>query len=226
MWLWSPSRCLRIAGDLMRIAVRTVLCLALVLVPACEPRRCARRPTSPVKTYSSAALREVRVIGIVPFAKGAATEDVAATVGELFASELQQAATARVVVIRDDVGHMIAPPGLQPGGQPTIDGLIRARRELGLDAVMLGEITQYRPYGSPVIGLEVRAISCKTGDTEWIGTGVFDSSSPEVADLFRWYCFTQRAEDLPLSTERQLLTSPRSYAQFVAHFVAAAFTTQ
>ena len=182
--------------------------------------------SSAVRSQTSPGAAQIRTVGIVPFDAGAAPDRVALELAEVFAAQLQHLGQIRMMVLRDDAGRLIPPPGLEEGSPPTVQGLIRARRELGVDAVVYGRVTQYQPYGPPVLGLDVRMVSCKTGDTLWVASGVFDSSRPDVFGRFEEYCRTQVADGSAAATGKVALKSPRHYAQFASYEIASTLVTE
>ena len=198
-----------------------VLILAAVLCGGCALQQAA--PARPVafNAYRAGTLGAVRTVGIVPFAGNAATPETVQTFMDVFIVELQRMGRFHVAVTRE-AAHRLAPPaGILPDAPLTIESLIQARRQSGLDAVIVGQITQHRPYGSPVIGLDARMVSCRTGEVEWFVSAVFDSSRPDVIERLKDYTRFDQAEGEARGAWRELLTSPRRYAQFVAHELVA-----
>lgn len=171
----------------------------------------------PFNSFAADTLSDVHCVGIVPFSSEAASETTAGEIAVVFATELQRLPRFRVVTARDKFGNPETPPGVDPETPSAIDSLIAARRTSGLDALLVGDITHYRAYGSPVLGVDAKMISCETGEVQWQVSAVFDSSHPEVLARMKNYRVRLEAEGAVGENRRALLDSPRNYARFVAH---------
>ncbi len=198
-------------------------CIAIIAASAgCRTLRLRLRAEPiPVKTYTADTLDSVRSVGFVPFTGRATGKRTTADVMEAFVTELQLLGRFHVIVARNADGSLAAPAGIRPEAPLTVDSLIHGRRESGLDAIITGEITGHRAYGSPMLGLSVKMISCKTGDVEWQASAVVDSSRAEVVARLRDYARYEQAGGGSRNEWRKLLSSPRRYAQFVSHEMLA-----
>jgi len=196
-------------------------CIAIIATSAgCRSLRLRAEPIS-VKTYTADTLDTVSSVGFVPFTGRATARATTADVMEAFVAELQLLGRFHVIVGRNADGSLAAPAGIRPEAPLTVESLIQGRRRSGLDAIITGEITQHRAYGSPLLGLDIRMISCKTGEVEWQAWAVVDSSRAEVVARLRDYA---RHTCGNRNEWRKLLSSPRRYAQFVSHEMLASLS--
>ena len=201
-------------------------CIAIIAASAGCKSILLRMQAEPitVKTYTAGTLDTVRNVGFVPFTGKATARRTTADVMEAFVTERQLLGRFHVIVARNNDGSITVPAGIRPEAPLTVDSLIHGRRKSGLDAIITGEITQHRAYGSPVLGLDIRMISCKTGEVEWQASALVDSSRAEVAARLRYYARHEQTGGGSRSEWRELLISPRRYAQFVSHEMLASLS--
>lgn len=91
---------------------------------------------------------------------------------------------------------------------------------LNSDAIMTGEIIQYKPFPTLMIGLRVRIIDLRTGYTIWKLEQVWDSADIGVENrIKRYYSNTLKSGLEPMGWQ-YVRTSPSAYRQFVAYEIA------
>jgi hypothetical protein len=206
----------------MSLTRSTIACIGVaVALAGCQAVPPGPATRVPIHSYCSEALAEVRTVGIMPFTGQVKPARVPEEITEAFVTQLEALGRFRVAAAREPSGRLLAPPGLTQGAALTVEGLIQARKQAGLDAVIVGRITQYQPYGSPVLGLDVQMVSCKTGEVDWSASAVFDSSRPEVLGRLKQYCRSRQPGEGASDAWRDVLASPRGYAQFVSHELVA-----
>ena len=93
------------------------------------------------------------------------------------------------------------------------------KNELGCDAVIFPELTQYRPYAPLVIGWNLKLVSLKNQQILWAIDEVFDAGDIAVANGARRYQMRREAANPALAESRQILTSPRVFGQYTAETV-------
>ncbi len=92
---------------------------------------------------------------------------------------------------------------------------------LQADAVLTGEITEYKPFPSPLIGLKAKMIDLRTGQLVWSLEQVWDSVDIGVENrIKRYYDTTVKTGYEPMGWE-YVRTSPSAYRQFVSFEIAS-----
>ncbi len=115
-------------------------------------------------------------------------------------------------------------------GQPTWTGAEELpadffgslKREYGCDGVLFSELTVYRVYGPPVIGLRLKLVDARSREILWATDQVFDASDEAVAKS-AWRFLLIRDKSLVEDEGRwQILSSPRQFGRYAT---AMALTT-
>ncbi len=95
------------------------------------------------------------------------------------------------------------------------------KKEIGCDAVLFPELTQYRPYPPMVIGWKLHLVDAKTQQILWAVDETLDAGDHTVANAARRYQLQRESANPVLADSRQVLTSPRLFGQFTAGLLLA-----
>lgn len=101
------------------------------------------------------------------------------------------------------------------------DMIQNLKHELGCDAVMFPELTQYRPYPPLVIGWNIKLVSVDSQEILWSVDEVFDASEQPVANAARRFEQQRERPNPVLADSRQVLISPRRFGQFTTETLVA-----
>jgi hypothetical protein len=103
----------------------------------------------------------------------------------------------------------------------TLEQLHDLRRRLHCDAVLLGRVHSFRPHPATRVGLFLRLLDVNNGRLVWAVDHVWDTTDAETECRIERF-FRQRMRSGYEPMEWQLaMISPRVFAKFVAHEVAA-----
>ncbi len=105
------------------------------------------------------------------------------------------------------------------GGRFSEDFFDRLRQELGVQAVLLVELTQYRPYEPMVIGWRLKLVDATEPRILWSVDEVFDARDPSVAAAARRFAANEPEATGQLADDRAVLQSPRRFARYTANAV-------
>ena len=101
------------------------------------------------------------------------------------------------------------------------DSLKRYRSLLRTDALMIGEVTDYKPFPSVVIGLKLKIYDLRTGQLAWTLQQLWDSKDKGVENrIKRYFARNIKTGYEPLNWQ-YIRTSPNAYQQFVCFEVAS-----
>jgi len=103
----------------------------------------------------------------------------------------------------------------------SLDQLNTIRKALKCDAVLLGTITQFKPYPHMVIGLRMQLLDLRDGQLLWALEQIWDSSDKTTEYRIKsYYQYQMRTGYAPLR-EELIAVSPLEFIKFVAYEVAA-----
>ena len=95
------------------------------------------------------------------------------------------------------------------------------KTEIGCDAVLFAELTQYRPYPPLVIGWNMKLVSVSTQEILWAVDETFDAGELAVANAARRFEMQREQPNPVLAESRQVLISPRRFGQFTTETLVA-----
>lgn len=87
-------------------------------------------------------------------------------------------------------------------------------KKSGCDAVLLSELTDYRPYPPFAIGWRLKLVEAKEGRILWSADEVFDAGNPKVVNAARRFYRTNLVASGALADSRSVLESPERFARY------------
>ncbi len=103
----------------------------------------------------------------------------------------------------------------------SLDQLNIIRKTLKCDAVLLGTITQFKPYPHMAIGLRMQLLDLRDGRLLWALEQIWDSSDKTTEyRINSYFQYQMRTGYAPLR-EQLIAISPLEFIKFVAYEVAA-----
>ncbi|MBI2470985.1 MAG: hypothetical protein HYV59_07035 [Planctomycetes bacterium] len=159
---------------------------------------------------------QIRRVLLLPFEYNIDREAVIDEVTEAFSVELRKIGSFEVVVPTGNKTTLLSEHEIWIKGSVNINTLVTLKKKYDADAIIFGNITNYRPYEPMLLGVKVGMISTDTGSVVWSADGVFDSNENEVAELVKQY-FESTHQKSALYGWKLILLSMRRYSQFVAN---------
>jgi len=102
----------------------------------------------------------------------------------------------------------------------TLDQLTDIRKTLKCDAVLVGTISQFKPYPHMAIGLRLKLVDLRDGQLLWALEQIWDSSDKTTEyRINRYFQYQMRTGYAPLR-EQLVAVSPLEFIKFVAYEVA------
>jgi hypothetical protein len=112
---------------------------------------------------------------------------------------------------------------LDLNSQYTLEQISAIRETLKCDAVLLGTITEFRPYPHMIIGLRLKLLDMRDGELLWALEQVWDSADKttqyRIKDYFRYH---KRSGYAPMH-EQLASVSSLEFIKFVSYEVAETF---
>jgi hypothetical protein len=101
-----------------------------------------------------------------------------------------------------------------------LEHMRRIRRRLGADGVIVGRVTDYRPYPYLLMGLHLRLVDLRDGRVVWGLEQVWDSQDADVQKRMRGYYYSRLGTPYEPLGWQILHTSGQAFGRFVADEVA------
>ena len=127
----------------------------------------------------------------------------------------------QVVRPRSDDASLKSDSGPIGSGKIPVSTIIELGRRYGVDAVLFGEISQFRPYTPPSLGIGASLIDVHTGKVLWSVTDFVDASDAQTSVSMRLWFEEKAATDDTVYDERLVSTSPRWFARFATDRLAS-----
>jgi len=102
----------------------------------------------------------------------------------------------------------------------TLEQIMSIRKALKCDAVLLGTITEFRPYPHMTIGLRLKLIDLRDGQLLWALEQVWDSADKTTEYRIRDYFRSQKRSGYAPLHEQLATVSPLEFIKFVSYEVA------
>ncbi len=103
----------------------------------------------------------------------------------------------------------------------TLDQLTAIRKTLKCNAVLIGTITQFKPYPHMAIGLRLKLVDLEDGQLLWALEQIWDSSDKTTEYRIKSYFQYQMRSGFAPLREQLVAVSPLEFIKFVTYEVAA-----
>ena len=198
----------------------TILLLSAVLLTGCITYY---RGSAPASDYyyinPNKSLSSVGRVVVVELNNNSNYPEISNDVTEKLYQALQKKQIFGLTVVRQD-DSVWRSLQLDLESRYTLDQIITVRETLKCDAVLLGTITEFRPYPHMIIGLRLKLLDLRDGDLLWALEQVWDSADKtteyRIKDYFRAH---KRSGYEPLQ-EKLASVSPLEFIKFVSYEVA------
>lgn len=109
---------------------------------------------------------------------------------------------------------------LQQDTAYTLEQILAIRESLKCDGVLVGTITEFRPYPRMAVGLRLELLDLRDGQLVWALEQVWDSADKETEDRIKKYSkLVKRSGSVP-SQEWLASVSPLEFIKFVSYEAA------
>ncbi len=114
--------------------------------------------------------------------------------------------------------------GPQRTGRIPVRCIIELGRRYGVEAVLFGSVTLYRPYAPQALAITAQLVDVQTGKIVWSVSDFVDGSDAQAVRSMEWYFADQAATGETVFGPEIMNTSPRWFARFAAARIAATLT--
>ncbi len=194
----------------------------LLLACGCESDKQSRPMAG---SYYLSPYKDLHRIGRVALLEIAGTSDdpqIAAALTEALFLEAQKKQVFGVTVVRRSAP---AWQELQENldSSQTLRQLATAREALNCNGLLVGTLTEYRPYPHLAIGLRLKLFDLTDGQLLWGMEQVWDSSDRSTQKRIKAYLKEDRKAGHSPLREELVIVSPLNFCKFVAYDVASTF---
>jgi hypothetical protein len=110
---------------------------------------------------------------------------------------------------------------LEAPSKYTLDQLVATHKALKCDAILIGTITQFRPYPHMAIGLRLKLVDLRDGQLLWAFEQIWDTADKTTEDRIKSYFQYQIRSGFEPLREQLVAVSPLEFIKFVTYEVAA-----
>lgn len=171
-----------------------------------------------------ADLRRVAMLPLV-VGEGAATSEMEfgrETLETVLAGELFRRRRFETVLVSPErLRRITGVSGWASGERFSEDFFDKLREELGVQAVLLPELTRYRAFEPLMVGWRLKLVDAAEPRVLWAIDEVFDARDPMVAAAARRHAQANPDTAGALSDDRAVLQSPRRFGRYTASAVVA-----
>ena len=208
----SPARVLNV----------TTLFCSVVLLSGCITYYSGSAPAADYYFINpNKSLSDVGRVAIVELNNNSSYPEISSDVTEKMYQALQKKQIFGLTVVRqDDFLWRSLQLDLESNSKYTLDEIINIHETLKCDAILLGTITEFRPYPHMIIGLRLKLLDLRDGQLLWALEQVWDSADKtteyRIKDYFRSH---KRSGYAPLK-EQLVSVSSLEFIKFVSYEVA------
>jgi len=112
---------------------------------------------------------------------------------------------------------------LQPDSTYTFEQLLAIRDALKCDGVLLGTVTEYKPYPHMTVGLRLKLLDLRDGQLVWALEQVWDSADKTTEKRIKNYFKSEKRSDFAPLHDRLAAVSPLEFIKFISYEVAGTF---
>jgi len=206
-----------------RTAPLSVLChllsVLLLLIGGCESDQEENGMANSYYLSPNKDLHRLGRVALVELDSASSHPEIATAATEALFLEAQKRQVFGVMVVHRDhpTWHSL---------QENLDSLqelrqlVAAREALNCNGLLLGTITEYRPYPHMVIGLRLKLLDLTDGQLLWGLEQVWDSSDRSIQKRIKAYLKEDRQAGHSPLREELVVVSPLNFCKFVAYEVA------
>lgn len=109
---------------------------------------------------------------------------------------------------------------LEQDSNYTFEQLLAMRDVLKCDGLLVGTVTEYRPYPHMAVGLRLKLLDLRDGQLVWALEQVWDSADKATEKRIKTYYKTQKRDDYAPLNDKLAAVSPLEFIKFISYEVA------
>jgi hypothetical protein len=109
---------------------------------------------------------------------------------------------------------------IRPDTPFTLEQVMAARKMLGVDAILLGTVTNYTPYPHMAMGLHLKIIDLRDGQIVWKTEQIWDTEDKNMEERIKKYFQDQLRPGFSPLDEKLAMMSSINFLKFISFDVA------
>ena len=194
--------------------------LLAFLICGCQSREASKPLADYYYLNPNKRLTTIGRVAIVELENDSSYPQMSADVtGPLFRALQKRQVFGLTIVRRDDPSWR----SLQLDGDSTfrLDQISAIRETLKCDGVLLGTITEFKPYPHMTVGLRLKLLDMRDGQLLWALEQVWDGADKAIEQRTKSYFKAQKGSGFAPLQEQLATVSPLEFIKFVSYEVAA-----
>jgi hypothetical protein len=215
----KTRRLLFFACSLSQISQVTILFSSAVLLSGCVTYYTGSAPADYYYINPNKSLSAIGRVAIVELDNNSTYPTISNDVIEKLYQALQKKQLFGLTVVRqsDSLWRSLQ---LDLNSQYTLDQISAIRETLKCDAILLGTITEFRPYPHMIIGLRLKLLDLRDGQLLWALEQVWDSADKTTEYRIKDYFRSQKRSGYAPLQEQLASVSSLEFIKFVSYEVA------
>ncbi|MBL7187283.1 MAG: hypothetical protein ISS70_13260 [Phycisphaerae bacterium] len=204
----------------MNSPTRVLPYLLAFLIPGCQSHEASKPSADYYYLNPNKRLTTVGRVAIVELENDSSYPQMSADVtGSLFRALQKRQVFGLTIVRRDDPSWR----SLQLDGDTTYspDQILAMHETMKCDAILLGTITEFRPYPHMTVGLRLKLLDMRDGQLLWALEQVWDGADKAIEQRTKSYFKAQKGSGFAPLQEQLATVSPLEFIKFVSYEVAA-----
>jgi len=204
----------------MNSPTRVLPYLLAFLISGCQSHEASKPSADYYYLNPNKRLTTIGRVAIVELENDSSYPQMSADVtGSLFRALQKRQVFGLTIVRRDDPSWR----SLQLDGDTTysLDQILAIRETLKCDAILLGTITEFRPYPHMTVGLRLKLLDMRDGQLLWALEQVWDGADKAIEKRTKSYFKVQKGSGFAPLHEQLATVSPLEFIKFVSYEVAA-----
>lgn len=210
------SQILRSTGY-ARGAIKLILLLALL--SGCDAYRASGKVGDYYYLNPDKKLNTVGRVAIVELDNDSSYPQISTDVTESLFQALQKKQVFGLTIIRQDDPSWRSLQ-LELDKTYTLDQILAIRQTLKCDGVLVGTITEFRPYPHLAIGLRLKLLDLRDGQLLWALEQVWDTADKTTENRIKKYFRSEKRSGFAPMHDRLATVSSLEFIKFVSYEVA------
>lgn len=204
----------------MNSPTRVLPYLLVFLISGCQSDEVSEPAADYYYLNPTKRLTNIGRVAIVELENDSSYPEISTDItGSLFRALQKRQAFGLTIIRRNDPAWR----SLQLDGDTTysLDQISAIRETLKCDGVLLGTVTEFRPYPHMSVGLRLKLLDLRDGQLLWALEQVWDGADKALEKRTKSYFKDQKGSGFAPLHERLATVSPLEFIKFVSYEVAA-----
>ncbi len=197
----------------------TILLLLAALLPGCSAYRASLPAADYYYLNPNKNLAAIGRVAIVELDNDSSYPQISADVTEALFQALQKKQIFGLTVVhqQDPSWRSLQ---LDSASTYSLDQILAIRETLKCDGVLIGTVTEFRPYPHMAVGLRLKLLDLRDGQLLWALEQVWDSADKTTERRIKKYFQSEKRSGFAPLHEQLAAVSPLEFVKFVSYEVA------